>query len=691
MLKYIIILDKYILNKGGVFMGFKKWVVKNYDKELAKDLSAECDVDPIVALIATARGYTDYCEFEQFISDEPYFSDPYQMADIEKAAKIIRDTIEKNEKIAIYGDYDCDGVCAVAILKKYFNSLGTDSIYYIPDRFSEGYGMNCDAVKYLSEQDVKLIITVDNGIACFEEIELAKQLGMKVVITDHHLPKGTLPHADAVVNPHRSDCASEFKEICGAEVAFRLICVLEDKEPEELLWEYADILATAVVADVMPLKLENRSIVKAGIDKIKENSNVGISALLNVSAVKKDNFTSTRIAFSLTPRINAAGRMGKADRAVELLLCENMMEALVLANEIDDENSRRQRLEKEIFASCIEKIEKDNLKYDRVIVVSGENWHHGVIGITAARIAERYGAPVILLSSDGDILMGSARSVPGFNIFDAISSCEDLLIKFGGHSQAAGITISVDNIDAFRDKINLYADKSPFTPPQIQLDCKLNPQALSLDLAFALSVLEPYGTENPTPLFGVYGVKLERITPMSNNKHLRLLFSKGANSFQTLLFGVSSDDFCFNVGDVLDLAVTVEPNLYNGEYTVSVLTKAIRLNGTDDDKLFMDLAAFNAFCSGKEYIVDNLLPTRSQVGQIYKKVLENPISEDKLKYLFLLEIGLGKTLISLKVLCELGLIFYENGRYKSVASANKTDLLNSKTFKILTERSGNNA
>lgn len=669
-------------------MGFKKWIVKNYDKELAKDLSAECDVDPIVALIATARGYTDYCELEQFISDEPYFSDPYQMADIERAAEIIRDSIQKGEKIAIYGDYDCDGVCAVTILKKYFNSLGADSVYYIPDRFSEGYGMNCDAIKKLAEQNVKLIITVDNGIASFEEISLAKTLGIKVIVTDHHLPKEQLPEADAVVNPHRNDCPSEFKEICGAEVAFRLLCVLEQKEPEELLWQYADILAIAVIADVMPLKYENRSIVKTGIEKIKENPTLGISALLNVSAMNKDAITSTRVAFTIAPRINAAGRMGKADRAVELLLCENMMEALRLANVIDEENSKRQAIEKEIFASCIAKIENENLKYDRVIVLQGENWHHGVLGITAGRLCERFGVPVILLSADGENAMGSARSVVGFNIFDAISSCEDLLIKFGGHSQAAGITISLQNVDVFRKRINDYADKMPITPPQIELDCKLNPQALSLDLAFALSDLEPYGTENPTPLFGVFGVKLERITPMSNNRHLRLLFSKGANSFQTLLFGVSSNDFCFNIGDILDIAVNVEPNLYNGEYTVSVLTKAIRLSGTDDDKLFAELDSFNAFSAGKECITHSLLPTRAQVGQIYKKILEKPISEDKLKYLFMLENGLGKTLISLKVLSELGLVHIENGIYKAIPTASKTDLLNSKTFKILSERSG---
>jgi len=672
-------------------MGFKKWVVSSFDKELAKELSIECEVDPIVALIASARGYTDPYLLEQFISDEPYFTDPYEMADIKKAADTINASIENGEKIAIYGDYDCDGVCATTLLYRYLSSRKADCIYYIPDRFAEGYGMNEEAIKKLAFEKVNLIIPVVKGFLGFNEIKFAKDLGIKVVVTDHHIPKDALPDCEAVVNPHRIDCTSEFKDICGAEVAFRLICVLAEKEPEEIINEYADILAVAVIADVMPLTLENRSIVKCGIEKIKTEPNIGISALLSVSGVERDTITSSRIAFSLCPRINAAGRMGKANRAVKLLTSDNMMSAISLANEIDQENAKRQQIEKTIYKEAVSRIESEGLMYDRVIVVSGENWHGGVVGIVAARVSERYGVPAILLSVDGDTASGSGRSIEGFNLYEAISSASEKLIKFGGHVQAAGITIKTDEISSFREKINEYAENLGIIAPVLKLDCKLNPSALSVDLAFALSDLEPFGTGNPTPVFGVFAVTLQRITPIGNNKHLRLLFSKGENSFQALLFGVTLESFCFAVGDELDLAVTVEPNLFRGEYTVSVQIKSLRMTGTDDDKLFSELWCYNAFASGKEADFDKLLPERAEVGKIYKKISEQALTLDRLKYLFINEIGIAKTLIAVTVLQELELVSENNGILTSVKNAEKTDLLNSKTFKFLTERSGLNA
>lgn len=667
-------------------MGFKKWVISDYDKELAKSLSYECETDPIVTLIASARGYTDCCELEQFLSDEPYFTDPREMADIEKAADIIKQAISDRKKIAVFGDYDCDGVCATALLCEYLNLNNADFTYYIPDRFTEGYGMNCDAVKFLYEQGVKLIITVDNGIVCFDEIALANSLGIEVVVTDHHLPKDELPNASAVVNPHRKDCPSEFKMVCGAEVAFRLICVLEDKEPEELIYYFADILAVAVIADIMPLTLENRSIVKIGIEKLIENPNVGLSALLNVAAAKRKDLNSQKVAFTICPRINAAGRMGSAKRAVELLLCKNMLEALKLANEIDDENQKRQQTEKQIYAEAVELIEREKLKYDRVIVVCGNNWHHGVVGISAARISERYGAPVILLSSDGDMAHGSARSIEGFNIYNAIASAEELLLKFGGHESAAGLSLKSENVEKIREIINAYAHTIDYVAPVLKLDLKLNPQALSLDLAFALKALEPFGTGNPLPVFGVFGVRLERITPMANNKHLKLLFSKDKNTFQAVLFSVSTDSFCFEVGDILDLAVTVEPNFYADEYTVSVQIKGIRISGCDDDAIFNSLNQYNSFFSGNDCTVSQILPTRTEVGVIYKKIAEKPILEDRIKYIFLNDIGFGKTAVAIKTLTELGLIYEKNGVLAAVNNGAKTDLLNSITFKTLTER-----
>lgn len=671
-------------------MGLKKWCVSEYNKELAKSLAYECEVDPIVALIASARGYTDPMELEQFISDEPYFSDFYESADIEKAAFIVNEAIANGERIAIFGDYDCDGVTATALLFSYLKKRNANCIYYIPDRFDEGYGMNIEAVKRLAKEKVELIITVDNGIASIEEIRKAKELGIKTVVTDHHLPGEILPEADAVVNPHRKDCPSEYKTVCGAEVAFRLICVMENKEPEELIYEYADILALAVIADMMPLTLENRTIVKCGIEKLKTSPLTGLSALLSVAGIPQDTVNASRIAFGLAPRINAAGRMGKAERAVELLLSNNMMAALSLANEIDAENSLRQQIEKKISEEAISIIEKNNYMYDRVIVVNGENWHHGVVGIVAARITERYGAPCILLSSDGEIASGSGRSIEGFSLYNAINAVRDLTVKFGGHEQAAGVTLKHDDIFEFRKRINKYADEVPFVAPKLMLDCKLNPSALSVDLAFALKTLEPYGNSNPTPLFGIFGARLERITPIANNKHLRLLLSKGNNSFQALLFGVTPDSFCFEAGDILDLAVNVDTNYYKGEYSVSVVIKALRMSETDDEKLFLEYAASNDFFAGKEYDYKLLLPSREEVGEIYKKISEKVILEDRIKYLFMNKIGYGKTLMALKTLEELGLIEKQNGIYRAVLGAQKTSLTNSITFKTLNERSGNN-
>lgn len=671
-------------------MGLKKWEIADYDKNLAKELAEECDIDPIVALIASARGYEDPCALEEFLSDEPCFSDPHEMADIDKAAEIINGFIENGEKITIYGDYDCDGVTATSLLYNYLKTRGANCCYYIPDRFDEGYGMNINAVKKLFNEHTKLIITVDNGIVCHEEIALARELGMSVVVTDHHLPSDTLPDANAVVDPHLKHCNSSFKEICGAEVVFRLICVLENKEPEELLPYYADILSLAVVADIMPLTLENRSIVKFGIDKIKFSALTGIAALVNVAGLDINSVNASRIAFTLCPRINAAGRMGKAERAVELLTTDNMMTALAIANEIDSDNSKRQQIEKTIFEEAVEIIENEKLMYDRVIVAAGNNWHHGVVGIVAARITEKYGCPTVLISIDDELACGSGRSIEGFSLYNAITSCKDLMIKFGGHEQAAGVTLSPDDILEFRRRINEYAGNLDFVPPVITLDCKLNPSALSLDLAFALEVLEPFGFGNKNPLFGVYGVKLERITPVANNKHLRLLLSRGINSFQAMLFNVSTDNFCFKVGDIIDLAVNVEKNYFRDEYSVSVLIKAIRMSETDDESLFKSVCEYNNYMSGNEFCFDLIYPTREEVGEIYKKICEEEVLPERIKYIFMNKIGFAKVSISLTVLEELGLIVKNNkGLYKAVKDI-KTNLLNSQTYRNLSERSGNN-
>jgi len=663
----------------------KKWLIGNPDRQMAKSLAEECDIDPFVALIACGRGYETPDEIEQFISEEPDFTDPRELADIEKAAEFINGYISENRKIAVFGDYDCDGVTSTALMYDYLKSRGADVITYIPDRVAEGYGMNIGAVDKLKSLGVELIITVDNGISCKEEIAYADSIGIKTVVTDHHLPPEEIPNAVAVVDPHRVDCPSTFKEICGVEVAFKVVCVMDNKEPEELIYRYADLLAVGTVGDVMPLIYENRSIVRTGVEMIKRNARVGISALLSIAGIEKSSVTASKIAFGIVPRINAAGRMGSAERALELLKCENMLEALNIVEIIDEANVERQSVEKRILSEAIEKIEKNGYKYNRVIVVAGEDWNLGVVGIVASRISEKYGKPAFVIGIEGDTAHGSGRSQGGFSLYDAMSSCENTLTKFGGHALAGGISLNTDKIDDFREAVNLYAQKFEYCPPELNLDCRINPAGMTVDLVDAVKLLEPFGAGNRQPIFGIFEVKLERITPIGNGKHLKLLFYKGNNAFQALLFGVTPQQFCFEVGDILDLAVILEGNYYKDNYTLSVQIKSLRISGLDYDSVFDDLSSYHDYRSGLDYNCKKILPSREQVGILYKEICKAPVLRDRIEYIYLNELGYAKTQLAITTLCELGLINEEKGILSAVKGAPRTELTNSPTYKKIYE------
>lgn len=669
-------------------MSVKKWVVGAPDREMAKLLAEECDIDPFAALVAVGRGFDDAGELDLMLSDEPVLCDPLELADIKIAADYINNSIAGGVKIAVFGDYDCDGVVATALLYDYLVSRGADVIAYIPDRIQEGYGMNCAAIDKFAEQNVGLIITVDNGISCANEIAYADSLNIKTVVTDHHLPPEILPDAVAVVDPHRKDCPSAFKEICGAEVAFKLVCVLDDKEPEQMLPRYADILAVATIGDVMPLVNENRSIVKAGIKKIRLSPNIGIASILNMAGVERTTIDASKISFGIVPRINAAGRMGSAYRAFELLICSSAIEALKIAGPIDDDNVRRQQIEKDILKNAIRMIEDNNYQHNRVIVISGEGWHFGVLGIVASRLCERYGKPTLVLSSEDGVAHGSGRSFSGFNLYNAINACNDILLKYGGHELAAGISVNTSDVDKFRQRINEYAANLPTVAPSLNIDLRLNPAALSVDMAFAIKTLEPFGVGNPTPVFGIFGVTLDKITSIGGGKHLKLLCKKNDNVFQALLFGVTHEQFCFEVGDMLDLAVVIDTNLYQGQYALSVQVKAIKISDTIDDAYFEACQQYDDFVSGYTTDFMEILPDRTQVGIIYKLINANPIKAERLKYINT-EIGYAKTQIAIKTLCELGLVSLNNGILISHNLQQKTDLMNSETYKNLYERVNN--
>lgn len=669
-------------------MSLKKWIVGTPDREKAKLLAEECDVDPFAALIAVGRGIDDAGELELLLCDEPILCDPLELADIKIAAECINQAIEKGEKIAVFGDYDCDGVVATSLLYDYLISRNADVVPYIPDRVSEGYGMNCAAVDKLKSQGVSLIVTVDNGISCYTEIEYANSLGIKTVVTDHHLPPAELPPAVAVVDPHRNDCPSTFKEICGAEVAFKLVCVLDDKEPEQMLPLYADILAIATIGDVMPIINENRSIVKVGVEKIKSNANVGISTILNLAGVDRNQVDATKISFTVVPRINAAGRMGSAFRAFELLTAKNTVDALKIAGPIDDDNVRRQQTEKEILKEAVKIIEENGYNYNRVIVVSGNGWHFGVLGIVAARICERYGKPTIVLSDENGTAHGSGRSFAGFNLYNSINAVSELLLKYGGHELAAGISIKAENIDLFRNKINDYALSVADADPKINIDFRLNPAGMSIDMAFAVKSLEPFGQGNPVPVFGIFGVKLEKITEIGGGKHLKLIFRKNDNVFQSLLFGVTRDKFCFEIGDVIDLAVTIDVNLYQEHYNLSILIKELKTSYFDQEKYFKSKRIYDDYMSGYNTDLSAVFPDRAEVGGIYKMITASPVKSERLKYINT-EIGYAKTRVAVKTLCELDLVTLSGGILTSNINREKTSLLNSQTYKKLYERVNN--
>ncbi len=664
-------------------MAMKRWVIGSPDRECAKAMSEELGVDAFAGLVACNRGITDSSELELLLCNEPILCDPYELADISLAADCVNDAIKSGVKIAVFGDYDCDGVVSTAIMFDYLKSRNADVIYYIPDRVSEGYGMNNYAVDELKKHGVGFIITVDNGISCADEVAYAASLGINTVVCDHHIPPEKLPNALAVVDPHRTDCMSSFKEICGAAVAFKLVCAIEDKTAEEMLPRYADLLAVATIGDVMPLINENRSVVKAGIGCIKHSARVGVNALINVAGFNRTDINAANISFGIVPRINAAGRMGDASRAVELLLSSDISSALSLANEMDEDNRTRQQYEKDIFKSADEIISENGYMHNRVIIVAGENWHCGVVGIVASRIAEKYGRPALVLTKEGEVYHGSGRSIKGFNLYDAIYDCKDLLIKYGGHELAAGVSVESGKIDEFRKRINAYAKNLTPCVPEINIDFKLNPKGMSVDMAFAVKCLEPFGNGFEAPVFGLFGVKLERIMPIGQGKHLKLLFSKEGSAVMCLLFSVTPDKFCFDVGDTLDLALTLDANYFRDEYSLSVIIRAIRPSSINQDKYFDELFLFDDFMSGYYEGDSSLLPDRSQIGEIYRFIKGGPRLSEGIKYRFFETLGYAKTAVALTVLNELGLISCLGGVYSVNENAPKRELTESFTYSKL--------
>ena len=673
-------------------MAHKKWVLREADKSLANDLSEKFNIDPFIAYLLVARGIDSELAFSDFVSESVKLVSPFDFIDMDRAVETIEASIEENERICIFGDYDCDGVTSTAIMLKYLKKHGADVFHYIPNREGEGYGLNINAIDEIKKKDTSLIITVDNGINAIEEAEHIYSLGMKLVVTDHHQPSETLPKAEAVVNPHRKDNNLDFREYCGAGVAFKLICALNGDVNDKLIDEYIDLAAIGTIGDVVPLVSENRVFVREGLKQINNNPKAPIKAFKDINSDKK--YSANDIAFQLCPKINAVGRMSHADAALEFLMSSDYLDCSEKFKELCGENINRQEEEKSILDDIARKIEnKPSLVANRVIVIAGQGYHHGVVGIVASHIVEKYSKPAIIIGIDENgIARGSARSVDGFNIFEAINACREDIVQFGGHPLAAGVTLSVDNIKAFTKHINEYALREyEIMPPQkIVIDSMLSPYYLSLDLVNNLSILEPYGASNPQAVFGIKKMKLISVTPMSEGKHIRLELEKRGRTIRVIKFSSPYDEFPYSQGDLLDLAVRVSDNFFNGKRYLSVQALDIRLSYSNDEKFFDEKNKYELFIQTNK--TDNgLYPERSVCAEVYRYLSQNrgyKFGTENLYFRLQDKLTYAQLMFALEAFKETGLITVRGDKIVINETKKKVNLEETKVLKSLKERMG---
>lgn len=650
-------------------MILRKWEVRPLDKERAAAFAQTYGVPFFLAMLMNIRGLDDAAHLREFLGEGEPLSDPFLLKDMDKAAARITRAVDNMEKIAVYGDYDADGVTSTAMLYSYLETRGADVIFYIPQREGEGYGMNMGAVEYLKEQGVSLIVTVDNGISSVQEVARANELGIDVVITDHHRPQEILPDAVAVVDAYRPDDTSPYKHFSGVGVAFKLLMALEDGagDVEDLLEAYSDLAAIGTIGDIVPLTGENRTLIRAGLERLSQSDRPGVQALLENAGIAGKALTSTNVAFTLVPRINATGRMGAPERAVRLLISGYEEEAEVLSEEICADNEERRRVEAEIAEAAFVDIEAKGYMKDRVVVVDGENWHHGVIGIVASRVTERCGKPCMIISRGETEAKGSGRSIEGFSLFEAICACGDLLIKFGGHPMAAGITLKPENIEAFRKRINQYAaEHFPQMPTQtVTLDCKLNPAALSVSMAQSLTQLEPFGNGNPQPVFGLFNMELSNVTPVGGGGHLRLTLEKNGAVITAMRFNTKPEELSYHIGDKIDLAVQLEAREFRGQPSLTVIVRDMKFAAFNTEKNIASLASFEKWQRGEVLSAEDknrLYPDRACLAAIYRALRTvNGKETDQVRFVsqFGKDMTLGLFKTALLVFEERGLVHSE--------------------------------
>lgn len=552
----------------------KKWVIKDYDKDQVLKLKNDFKLTDIMSKLLLARD-VKYNEIDKFLNGTLRdIKDPYLLKDMNKLVDRIDKAIQDKEKICIYGDYDVDGITSITIMYQFLSSLGADVTYYLPDRLIEGYGVNTSALDVIKKRGVSLVITVDCGITAVEETKYAKSIGLDICITDHHECAEILPDAIAIVNPKQKDDSSEYKFHAGVGVAFKCLMALSKKYglSENSYLKYLDIVAIGTISDIVALTDENRIISKYGLAMIKNTQNIGLKALIELLDIKE--IDSTAVSFSLAPRINACGRMGKAGVAVELLLEKDIEKAKQIAITLDELNTKRQEIEKEIFENAINMINLNGMENKKSIVLYNKSWHNGVIGIVASKLVNMYQKPVILLTKENNVIRGSGRCQQGISLYDSLTKCKDTLIQFGGHELAAGLSIEEENLQKFIDKFEkvIFEEIGDKEPEQIiDIDMQIFEKDLNVSLIKDLYKLRPYGQSNKVPQFLYKGLKITAIRTLKDDKHLKLTLKDNKFLLDALAFSQGNRRDELRLGDKIDVVCSVEVNTFTSPRTIQLI------------------------------------------------------------------------------------------------------------------------
>lgn len=557
----------------------KKWEFYNSDEKLVDEICERYNLNKVIGKIIVNRHVVNDEDVRIFITPtRDDFHNPFLFKGMDIAVDRIIKAINNKEKILIYGDYDVDGITSTTVLKKYLMDRGISVDTYIPNRLHEGYGLNKKAIDTIKERNIDLIITVDCGISAIEEVDYAVRLGMDIIVTDHHEVGEKLPNALAVIDAKRKDNTYPFRALAGVGVVFKLIQALSIKleiKPEEYL-KYLDLVCVGTIADIVPLEGENRTIAKLGLMLIKVTRNLGLRELIKSSGYKE--IDSNTISFGVAPRINACGRMGHEEEALKLFLAEDLESATKITKELNEYNTLRQSTEKAIYEEAVQQIEKNHLDENNSIVLGGKGWHHGVIGIVSSKVTDKYYKPSILLSFEDNIAKGSGRSVPGFDLYEGLAKCEDLLEKYGGHSMAVGLTLKKENLENFKERFEQIAKEKNIKElvPIIYIDDELKLKDINMDLVKSISILEPFGEANKVPLFLIRNLKIDSIRALSEGRHLKLTLRDENFVINAIGFELGYLAEEYRIGDRIDVVGTLEINSFNGFSSIQINMKDIR-------------------------------------------------------------------------------------------------------------------